>query len=90
MRHLHLLITCHEYHNKRTLLKTGALKFKKKYPHYYHYNFTPPKVLTWTTSPKGGKDWVLVSCLKSTHFHYKNLVKVDFIIFQQRKCILNA
>ena len=32
-------------------------------PENFHYNFTPPEVLTWTTSPKGGKDWVLVSCL---------------------------
>ena len=32
-------------------------------PTLKHRNFTPPKVLTWTTSPKGGKDWVLVSCL---------------------------
>ena len=28
--------------------------------------------------------------MKFTHFHHKNLVKVDLIIFQQRKYILNA
>ena len=41
---------------------------------YVNYNFTPPKVLTWTSSPKGGKDWVLVSCHQKTFIVYHNLM----------------
>ena len=41
-----------------------------------HYNFTStlPKMLTWTTSPKGGKDRVLVNCDQKNFIVYHNLM----------------
>ena len=45
------------------LAKKGDVMFSLSSLFKWDYNFTPPKVLTWTTSPKGEKNWVLVSCL---------------------------
>ena len=52
-----------------------------------HYNFTPPKVLTWTTSPKGGKNWVLVSYHQKTFIVYHNLMCSQSICQSTHKCI---